>query len=310
METIMEKETNPKLFAMSALYLFRNNHSVDQGNIIKIKMVEQFPGYDSMSVLLELEKFVNNHYQYIDHHTPDIVELFTNQQTFRKKIIYSFQRWNRDYPGLAIIQYADGRFAREATGRLQVFRQLARSASNLPYFITNGDTPQGIYSIQGVAVANNHFIGPTPNLQLIMPFEDYWIKYFQQAVDSSRDLNTLYRQMLPTSWQEYEPMNEVYRAGKIGRTEIIAHGTAIDPEYFKDRAFYPLTPTLGCLCAKEIWNVTSGRLLVSEQFNLVKAFQSTTGDKGFFYVINMDNQQKPLSREELEHLVKKFEKSK
>ena len=99
-------------------------------------------------------------------------------------------------------------------------------------------------------------------------------------------------------------MTEAFYAGKIGRTEIIAHGTTIDPEYFKDKPYYPLTPTLGCLCAKELWNVTTGKLLVSEQFNLYSAFLSTPGNKGYLIVVNLDDQQKAVTREEIEKKIK------
>jgi hypothetical protein len=102
-------------------------------------------------------------------------------------------------------------------------------------------------------------------------------------------------------------MMEAWNAGRIGRTEIIAHGSTIDPEYFKDKPYYPLTPTQGCLCAKELWNPTSGHLLVSEQFNLVSAFGSTSGSRGYLYVVNLDDQQKPVGRQEIEALVKRFE---
>ena len=104
-------------------------------------------------------------------------------------------------------------------------------------------------------------------------------------------------------------MTEAWNAGKAGRTEIIAHGTTIDPDYYKGRPFYPLTPSQGCLTAKEIWNVTTGHLLVSEQLNLVSAFMSTPGTKGYLYVINLDDQQKPVTREELEALVRRFKNS-
>lgn len=171
MQMILEKEMNPKLFAMSALYLYRSDSSAENVNNIKIRMVEQFPGYDSIDILIALENYLTRHYAFRQSKTPDIIKLFTHQQIHGRKIIYSFQRWNRDYPGIAIVQNADGRFMRNASGRLMIFQQLARSASDLPYFITNGSTPQGIYSIQGTAVAHNNYIGPTPNLQLLMPYE-------------------------------------------------------------------------------------------------------------------------------------------
>ena len=242
------------------------------------------------------------------NNTPDIVQLFRYQKTTGQKIIYSFQRWNRDYPGIAVIQNANGNFVKDAGGRLLIFQQLARSGSDLPYFITNGSTPQGVYSIQGIDVSHNNFIGPTPNIQLIMPFEDKWEKYFSDQWSSGQDSFLLYQQQLPQSWKNYAPMMEAWVAGKIGRTEIIAHGTTIDPEYFKDKPFYPLTPTEGCLCAKELWNNTTGHLLMSEQFNLVSAFQSTPSGKGLLYVINIDDQQKAVTREEIERLVKRYEK--
>lgn len=307
MQAILEKETDPKLFAMSAAYLFRTDSSAQSVNRLTLKMVETFPGYDSIFILTELQKYLHSASRR-KQATPDITQLFAHQRGHGRKIIYSFQRWNRDFPGLAIVQNADGHFMRNDAGRLMVFQQLARSASDLPYFITNGSTPQGIYSIQGTAVARNNYIGPTPNLQLLMPNEKDWTKFFHEPVDSTQDSLQLYKSLLPGKWKNYSPMEEAWNAGKIGRTEIIAHGTTIDPEYFKDKPYYPLTPTMGCLCAKEVWNNTSGRLLVSEQFNLVSTYTATPGQKGFLFVINLDDQQKPVTREEMEKWVSLFEK--
>lgn len=301
----------PKLFAMSASLLFRKDNSINNGNQLKISMVEQFPGYDTIPLLVELEKYINNHQQEISSATPDLASLFRHNRNAKRKVIYSLQRWNRNYPGIAIVQYEDGRFAKHPDGRLMIFEQLARSASDLPYFITNGSTPQGVYSLQGAAVSRNQLIGPTPNLQLTMPFEGSWQKYFQTPDsipwDSTLDVQALYNQLMPSNWYRYAPMQEAFNAGKIGRTEIIAHGTAINPEYFRGKPYYPLTPTMGCLCAKELWNITNGRLLVSEQFNLVSTFSATPGSKGYLFVINLNNQQKPVTRADIEAVIKRFE---
>lgn len=313
-QTILQKETHPRLFAMCAAYLFRQDTSTNNINNIKIRMVEQFSNYDSIPLLLALENHLNTWLLNRTHKTPDIAALFNYQAACKQKTIYSFQRWNRDYPGLAIVQDAAGRFMRHPDGRLMIFEQLARSASNLPYFITNGSTPQGIYSIQGTSVSGNTFIGPTPNLQLVMPNESNWDKYFQlppwEHWDSTRDSLQAYLELLPPAWRKYTPATEAFYAGLIGRTEIIAHGTTIDPEYFKNKPWYPLTPTNGCLCAKELWNVSNGRLLVSEQFNLVSTFMATPGNKGYLFVINLDDQHAPVTRAELERYVKAYERGK
>jgi hypothetical protein len=304
---ILEKEKDPALFAMCAVYLFRVDSSVNHGNSLKIKMTETFPGYDSIAVLVELERYINFHPAYLRMNTPSIPELFRWQQNGRQKTIYSFQRWNRNFPGLALVQLADGSFARDGSGELLLFEQLARSGSDLPYFIVNGSTPQGVYSIQGLGVSHDHLIGPTPNVQLLLPFEGKWEKFYHQPNGAVLDSLELYKQLLPPDWRNYESMKEAWNAGRIGRTEIIAHGTTIDPQYFRDKSFYPLTPTLGCLCAKELWNPASGRILVSDQFSLVSAFESSPGTTGYLFVINVDNQQKPVSRAEVEKWVREFE---
>lgn len=311
MNAILSNAVFPKLFAMSAAYLFRNDNSINNGNLLKIAMVEQFPGYDTIPILTELEKYINLHQQQQASATPDLASLFRHNRNAKRKVIYSLQRWNRDYPGIAIVQNADGKFARHADGRLMIFEQLARSASNLPFFITNGSTPQGVYSINGIAISKNQLIGPTPNFQLTMPYEGRFQQYFQLpdtlTWDSTRNIQAMYNQLMPSNWSNYAPMQEAFNAGKTGRTEIIAHGTTINPEYFINKPYYPLTPTMGCLCAKELWNATSGRLLVSEQWNLASTFSATPGSKGYLFVINLNNQQKPVTRADVEAIIKKFE---
>ena len=310
-QSLLRTEKNPKLFAMQVLYLYRLEKTDTERKKLVQLLMDRFPEYEQQPLLQELYSYLNQHNTQVNAAIPPVADLFQYRKESGYKTIYSFQRWNRDYPGMAIIQNADGSFCRDPEGRLLVFEQLARSASDLPYFITNGSTPQGVFSIQGTEVSHNNFIGPTPNIQLVMPNEAesaYW--HHPNSYDSSKDAFSNYLSLLPVSWRNYEPMGEVFRAGKIGRTEIIAHGTTIDPDYFKDKPYYPLTPTMGCLCAKETWNIFNGRFEQSEQFRLVNTFLSTPGTQGHLIVINLDNQQKKITREEIEQLVNSFEAKK
>jgi len=312
LDSISRQERDPRLFSICLAYLFRINPA--NRSELLIRMTENFPEYDSTTVLAALLHYLNEHTQETNKAIPTASELFAYSKSLARKTVYSFQRWNRDYAGLAIVQNADGSFVRHPDGRLMVFQQLARSGSDLPFFITNGSTPQGVYAISGVGVSHNNLIGPTPNLQMTMPYEEKWEKYFQldstQTWDTAQNPLPAYLKLLPPGWRDYAPMMESFTAGKVGRTEVIAHGTTIDPEYFRDKPFYPLTPTLGCLCAREQWNVTTGRPTLSEQLGLVNAYLSTRGSKGYLIVINLDNQQKAVTREELELLVKKYEQRK
>lgn len=300
-------ESVPKLFAMQAIYLQRAAPGEKTTKGLQKTMRQSFPNWKQFTILNELEQYLSHHDQQIEATIPPLSSLFNYRKTSQQKTIYSFQRWNRDYPGLAVVQHADGSFERDASGQLRVFEQLARSASNLPYFITNGSTPQGIFRILGTDVSNNKFIGPTPNFQLVMPNEVDSL-YWNVGFDSTRDVLQNYQQLLPVDWRTYPPIAEAFYAGKAGRTEIIAHGTTIDPDYFKDKPFFPLTPTMGCLAAKETWNIFNGKFLISDQFNLVNAFLATPGNTGHLFVINLDNKQEAVTPAEIERLVQEFEK--
>jgi hypothetical protein len=72
--------------------------------------------------------------------------------------------------------------------------------------------------------------------------------------------------------------------------------------------FYPISPTLGCLCAREIWDPQTGKLKDSEQFRLAETFLKTPGEKGYLFVINLDDKEKPLKAEEISALAENFEK--
>ena len=313
MEAVFGREADARLFAICAAYQYREDSGTENANALKIRMVERFPGYDTLPVLQELQRYLG----FVRPKMPPLADLLEvgrgpkpegagGPTRIGFKTIYSFQRWDRDYPGLAVVQNADGSFVRDADGRLEVFEQLARSGPGLPYFLTNGNTPQGVYSITGTDVSRTNFIGPTPNLQLLLPGEDRWNIYFHDSAWTAGDDSLgRYQALLPPGWRSYSPMMEAWAAGAIGRTAIIAHGTTIDPEYFADKPFYPLTPTMGCLCSKELWSPTTGHLLVSEQNNLVNAFLSTPGRKGYLVVVNVDDQRRAVSREEIERFINK-----
>src|SRR5258708_21881606 len=143
---IFDRETDARLFAFCAVYLYRQDTSTANANQINIRLVEKFPS-DTLAVLQELDNYLSYHTANVRGKAPDIGELLGYQRGNGQKMIYSFQRWDRDYAGLAIVQNTDGSFVRDGQGRLQAFHHLASAGPSLPYFLTNGNTPQGVYSI-------------------------------------------------------------------------------------------------------------------------------------------------------------------
>src|SRR5579859_6498347 len=58
-ETVMGSEADARLFALCAVYLFREDGSVANANALKIGMVERFPGADTIPVLQELQRYLS-----------------------------------------------------------------------------------------------------------------------------------------------------------------------------------------------------------------------------------------------------------
>ena len=164
-------------------------------------------------------------------------------------VLCSFQATDRDKPGYLQFRTTAGKWLTDEKGRVLKFPQLARSITNLPFYLTNGNTPQGLYKITGVDTADNNWIGPTTNLQMIMPFENGPENFF--GADTSFII--FYNKILG-SLSKFTSLWQSYEAGKIGRSEIIAHGTTIDPVFYKKKKYFPCTPSLGCLCSPETWN--------------------------------------------------------
>ena len=287
--------SDPKLFAMCAEYLladkkepaFRNNLS----NITNEKFGEQAL-IDPVLYMLQLHiAEIKNNSQSIPKQNMQVI--LSRDFIPGKIIMYSIQRKNRDYPGLVIVRNANGNFITDSSGEIIHIPQLARSLTNFPGYISNGNTPQGIFLMNGFGVSMSSFIGPSANIQLSMPVETSIRKFIgDSSINDSIWALEYYKRLIPKQLQNYSPLYYSYYSGQAGRTEIIAHGTTIDPGYYLNQPWYPLTPSQGCLCTKEIWN---GKRIESDQQKLVNALLHAGGANGYCVVIEIDNKDAPVS---------------
>ena len=157
----------------------------------------------------------------------------------------------------------------------------------------------------GFDTSKTTFIGPTTNIQLTMPFETSLQHFFNDStITDSVWTEGWYKKLLPANLKNCWPLYESFYAGKAGRTEIIAHGTTVDPEYYAGEMYYPQTPTMGCLCTKEIWSNVDGKRLESDQQKLATALQKAGGANGYCVVIEIDDEQKPVTLHEILSLLK------
>lgn len=216
-------------------------------------------------------------------------------------VVFSFQRPGRQQMGLALVRQADGRFVRRPDGGLFNIGQLALSSSGLPGTITLGNTPQGLFTIQGAGrAASNIWIGPTPYLHTKVPGEASVAEYEQRAPGASEPAWSLdrYRALLPMSWRDYAPLQEAWLAGRAGRDEMLMHGSTIDPRYYVGSRYYPGTPSDGCLVAMEYWS-PEGVMVHSDQIALLQAFTGQGRDRGYMVLVELDAAPTPVALAEV-----------
>lgn len=304
-KALIPKLNNAKLFAMCIHYL-KNSTQINELKEYNNAFESKFMKAAEDPIIKMLKYDLDTEFRK-KVEMPPLIDLLKKGFGKNKIVIYSFQRLNRDYPGLLVIKNTDGKFLRENKGEIFSVPQLARAVTELPSYITNGNTPEGILSIQGIDVSKNVFIGPSPNLQLVLPFEVNPKIYFHNEVNDTMCTEGHYENLLPNSWRVYLPIYEAFYAGKAGRNEIIAHGTTIDPEFYSGKSYYPFTPSLGCLTTKEIWNEETGRIKESDQIKLMNALSSLKTHEGYFIVVNLDDNNSSVELDEMKEIILKAE---
>ncbi len=281
-------------FAIASYALLQTPKSKSARNRIYAVMNKNFPDWANEPRLIELEHALHTDLHSELHRRPPLVDLLAAPIQAGYPVLFSFQRRNRDFIGLAMVRGADGRFVRNHDGSYFNIAQLARAGNNLPGTITNGNTPQGIYTVVGTGISTDViWIGPTPYLNSLLPVESTLADFLHHD-DSAGWTEENYATLLPASWQHYFPIWEAWRAGLAGRNEILAHGTTVNREYYHNESYYPGTPSAGCLVAMEYWSPVDGRLMHSDQLSLVKAFVSGGSDLGYMVVIDLDDLARPV----------------
>ncbi len=294
---LLKLSANAKIFAMCAEYLLLLENSpatLSKINKLLYPTIQSTTDKKDGAILMSLNNRITE-YRLNKNKFTSLHELFEPNFLKGNTVVYSIQRKNRNYPGIVIVKDSSGFFVTDNSGNIFSVPQLARSITNLPGYLTNGNTPQGIFRMDGFAVSKIAFIGPTENIQLSMPEETSVKHFLKDSLNTETSWSIeLYKSLLPDKLKNYEPLFETYRAGMAGRTEIIAHGTTVNPAYYKNKPYYPFTPTEGCLATKEIWSAVDGKRIESDQQKLVDAVKKAGGANGYYIVLEIDDQQRQV----------------
>lgn len=295
---LMKQTKSAGIFIRCAEYVMRADN-VSGKQVVANLILQKFPKDTSTGMQILKSRVTTTKLQPM----PSLKDIFDSSFLRGETVIYSLQRSNRDYAGLVIIRKPDGSFLKDSAGSYFHTAQLARAITDYPFYITNGNTPQGILRFSGFQVSRLLYIGPTPNLQLQLPYEDSPNVFFADSnfIDTnwSKDL---YASLLPSSWKNYNSIYESFYAGKMGRSAIIMHGTTIDPSFYKNETYYPQTPSFGCLCSYEEWN-DSGYRTHSNQQQIVNALNSINSTNGYVVVINIDDARSDVKIEDVQNIL-------
>ena len=302
-EGVLRSAKSEKLFAMAALQVWRATRWKNPESISG-QMEARFPNHASHPILRLLNYELKQASLGPPPRRPPMGDLLSAPIEQGKPVIFSLQRKNRHFSGLALVRDGNGQFVKLNRSTYFSIPQLALAASDLPGYLSNGNTPQGIFSVQGFGQSKNVFIGPTLNVQMRLPIEAKPFEYFHTADKSdSAWTRERYEQLLPASWKTYLPIYTAFYAGEAGRSEIIAHGTTIDPEFYAGEPYFPNAPSLGCLSAVESWSLENGRRVSSEQQKLVDVMRKIGFEKGYLVVVELDDEPRPVTLEEVLPLI-------
>ena len=184
---------------------------------------------------------------------------------------------------------------------------LLRSIHGLSWNFVRGQTPQGIYRIEGTTQPDPKFFrayGQFPLVNLFVPFEEGVHEFLPGHKGSITGSIKNYQALLPPSWRSYFPIQQSYWVGQIGRSLFRIHGSGESPDYFSSQNrnpdSYNWNPTIGCLSALELYDET-GALQQADMPKILNALRASGGENftGYLIVVQVPHSSKPISLEEI-----------
>lgn len=303
---LYQSTKSTSVFSIAAYYLAKHPTLPLQNETIVHEIETRFPNYENITELRYLAFDLSNDPDSLVK--PPLEDLLGNKFQEGKTIIYSIHRKDRRYHGITIIKGPDGKFVRDDSGKIAAIPQLAISTSGIPGYLSQGNTPQGVFSVVGFYVSPTASIGPSPCVLTRIAHEVSTKVFYHGKASSKKWILKDYKDLLPDSWKNYLPIYESFYAGKAGRKLMVMHGSTDDLSFYKDQLFYPITPSKGCLTTKEIWDENNGKLNESDQVKLMNTFFSTKQLYGFLVVVELDNKKEPVTLEEVLPVIKSVEK--
>jgi hypothetical protein len=163
----------------------------------------------------------------------DILNFKNNQLT-----LFAVLPNNRNYLGKLLVRNSNGEFAKDSAGNIWSIPILAKSGRGLNFTHSNGQTPLGVYTVEGVMPeANKNFEFGS--------FRRLIVNFIPKSLDEENIINLLPKSHITKSWWKQSVVGR-----DLGRSLLRIHGTGRkNRNLFSE--FYPLVPTSGCIATNE-----------------------------------------------------------
>lgn len=224
--------------------------------------------------------------------TPDVTT-YMNGEYVKSVKLFLFCRSNRLFPCMFVMKNVHGEPVRLENGKLWSSPSLASSARGLPSYVRNGNTPEGVMTIDSVM--------PAADQQMSFgKFRRFILNFVPKAKNESH-----IKSLLPASSHSSDWWKAGVTARDMGRNLFRIHGTLKinnDPT----TPYYPFMRTSGCIARRE--NTYEGVTYKDQRdlldtvmtaMDLAPKYENETLTKGIIYIVEIDDVNAPVTLEDL-----------
>ena len=307
----IERSSDPQWVAMALSGLVKAGLTPEESRRLSDRVRQRFPKWSQdvflQTTLQEVTQLL------APTSVPPLKDLLQQNIAPHQFHLYVICQPNREVLCQTVLKDRNGQFVRQ-NGKLWSVPLLLRSIHGLGWNFVRGQTPQGIYKIEGMMPKPEaEFFGAYgqfPLVKLFLPFESGVREFLPGRKGRFAGTIKAYQALLPPSWRSYFPIQQSYWAGKIGRSLFRIHGSGEATDFFtKNEQYldsYNWNPTIGCLSALELYD-EFGRLQQADMPKIINALIAAGGKNlsGYMVVVEVPSASKtPIFLEEVEAMVR------
>lgn len=307
----VEQSPDPEWTAVSLSVLAKGPMPLEQVEGLAERVKARFPKWNQNVYLYTTVREIAE--KIAANPSPPLADLLNWTIAPKQLQLYVICSPNRDLLCQTVLKDREGEFVRLGDGQLWSVPLLLRSIHSMRWNFVRGQTPNGIYRIEGVVPQpDDEFFrayGQFPLVNLYVPFEAGARQFLPGKTGKFTGTLKDYQALLPPSWRHYWAIQQSYWAGKAGRSEFRIHGTGEAPEFFSNKGnaleTYNWNPTIGCLSALELYN-EQGQLLQADMPKILKALEIVGGKRfaGYLIVVEVPGQNgKPLTVQDIDTML-------